>query len=57
MNILKGIAAVLAGVVFVFVTHAGTDLILESLGIFTPPRTCANADPSPTRPGIWTKSI
>jgi hypothetical protein len=37
MNILKGIGAVLAGVVFIVATHSLTDLILESLGIFTPP--------------------
>lgn len=27
----------LAGFVFIFVTHSGTDFLLESLGIFTPP--------------------
>ncbi len=37
MNILKGIGAILAGFIFVGVTHNGTDYILESLGIFTPP--------------------
>jgi hypothetical protein len=37
MNVLKGIGAVLAGMVFIFVFHAGTDLVLEKLGIFTPP--------------------
>lgn len=37
MNILKSIGAVLAGPVFIFITHSGTDFILESLGIFTPP--------------------
>lgn len=37
MNILKGIGAVLAGVVFIVVTHTLTDLVLEKLGIFTPP--------------------
>lgn len=36
MKIILSIAAVLAGLVFIFVTHAGTDFILESLGIFTP---------------------
>jgi len=36
MNILKGIGAILAGIVFIFITHTGTDFILESLGIFTP---------------------
>jgi len=37
MNIVKGVLAVLAGLVFILVTHSGTDLILESLGVFTPP--------------------
>ena len=37
MNILKSIGAVLAGLVFIFVTHSGMDLILEALGVFTPP--------------------
>lgn len=37
MNILKGIGAVLAGIVFIVVTHTVTDLVLEKLGIFTPP--------------------
>jgi hypothetical protein len=37
MNILKGILAILAGFIFIGVTHNGTDFILESLGIFTPP--------------------
>jgi hypothetical protein len=37
MNILKSIGAVIAGLVFIFVTHSGVDFILESLGIFTPP--------------------
>lgn len=37
MNIVKSIGAVLAGLVFIFVTHSVMDLILESLGIFTPP--------------------
>lgn len=37
MNVLKGIGAVLAGMIFIIVTHAGTDFVLESLGIFTPP--------------------
>jgi uncharacterized membrane protein len=36
MNILKGIGAILAGFIFIGVTHNGTDFILESLGIFTP---------------------
>jgi len=37
MNILKSVGAVFAGLLFIFVTHSGVDLILESLGIFTPP--------------------
>jgi hypothetical protein len=37
MNIVKGIGAVLAGLVFIVVTHTGTDFVLEKLGIFTPP--------------------
>lgn len=37
MKILKGIGAVLAGIIFIVVTHSLTDFILESLGIFTPP--------------------
>ena len=37
MNILKGIGAVLAGIVFIVVTHTATDFALEALGIFTPP--------------------
>lgn len=37
MNILKGIGAVLAGIIFIVVTHSVTDLVLEKLGIFTPP--------------------
>jgi hypothetical protein len=37
MNILKGIGAILAGMVFIVVTHTVTDFVLESLGIFTPP--------------------
>src|SRR5215203_1697421 len=36
MDILKSIGAVLAGLIFIFVTHSGVDLILESFGIFTP---------------------
>jgi hypothetical protein len=36
MTILKSIGAVLAGLIFIFATHSGVDLILESLGIFTP---------------------
>lgn len=37
MNILKSIGAVLAGILFIGVTHSVTDLILEKAGIFTPP--------------------
>ena len=37
MNILKGIAAILAGLIFIVVSHSLTDFVLESLGIFTPP--------------------
>jgi len=37
MNVLKGTGAILAGMVFIVATHAGTDFVLESLGIFTQP--------------------
>jgi hypothetical protein len=37
MKILKGIGAVLAGFIFVFITHTGTDFVLEKLGIFPTP--------------------
>jgi hypothetical protein len=37
MNIVKGIGAILAGMIFIVVTHTLTDLVLEKLGIFTPP--------------------
>ena len=37
MNILKGVGAILAGMVFIVATHTGTDFVLESLEIFTPP--------------------
>ena len=37
MNILKGIGAILAGFIFIGITHNGTDFVLEKLGIFTPP--------------------
>lgn len=37
MNILKGIGAILAGLIFIVVSHSVTDFVLESLGIFTPP--------------------
>lgn len=36
MNTLKGIGAILAGMIFIVVTHTVTDFVLESLGIFTP---------------------
>src|SRR5438105_13011438 len=38
MKALKGFGAVLAGIVFIVVTHTVTDLVLESLGIFPPPK-------------------
>jgi hypothetical protein len=37
MNILKAIGAILAGMIFVGISHAGTDFVLEKLGIFTQP--------------------
>ena len=37
MNILKGAGAILAGIIFIVVTHSVTDLVLEKLGIFPPP--------------------
>ena len=37
MNILKGIGAILAGIIFIVISHTGTDFVLEKLGIFTPP--------------------
>ena len=36
MNILKGIGAILAGMIFIVVSHTGTDYVLETLGIFPP---------------------
>lgn len=36
MIILKSIGAVLAGLIFIGVSHSLVDFILESLGIFTP---------------------
>ena len=36
MNVLKGIGAILAGIVFIVVSHSATDFVLEKLGIFTP---------------------
>ena len=37
MKILKSIGAILAGTIFIGVTHSAVDRILEGLGIFTPP--------------------
>jgi hypothetical protein len=37
MKIVWSILAVLAGLVFIFLTHTGTDLILEHYEILTPP--------------------
>lgn len=37
MKIWKGIGAILAGFVFIVVTHTATDFVLEKLGIFPPP--------------------
>ena len=37
MNVLKGIGAVLAGMVFIVISHTLTDFVLERLGIFPPP--------------------
>ncbi len=37
MKLLRGIGAILAGMVFIVVTHTATDFVLEKLGIFTPP--------------------
>jgi hypothetical protein len=34
---LKGIGAILAGIVFIVVTHTATDFVLERLGVFPPP--------------------
>ena len=36
MNILKSIGAVLAGLIFIGLSHNLVDFVLESLGIFTP---------------------
>jgi hypothetical protein len=38
MKALKGIGAILAGIVFIVVTHTATDFVLESLGIFPQPK-------------------
>ncbi len=37
MKIVKSIGAVIAGMIFIGVTHTAVDRILETLGIFTPP--------------------
>ena len=37
MNILKSILAVVVGLFLIFLSHTGTDFVLESLGIFTSP--------------------
>jgi hypothetical protein len=37
VNILKGIGAILAGFIFIVVTHTATDFVLQSLGIFPQP--------------------
>ena len=37
MNLLKGIGAILAGIVFIVVSHTATDFVLERLGVFPPP--------------------
>ena len=37
MNILKSIGAVLAGLVFIVISHTAVDKILEGLGIFPDP--------------------
>jgi hypothetical protein len=36
VNTLKGIGAILAGMVFIVFSHTATDFVLESLGIFSP---------------------
>jgi hypothetical protein len=37
MTILKGIGAVLAGILFIVITHIATDRLMEGLGVFPPP--------------------
>ena len=37
MNILKSIGAILAGLVFIFLTHTAVDKVLDGAGIFPPP--------------------
>ena len=34
---LRSIGAIFAGLLFIFVTHTGTDALLEGMGIFPPP--------------------
>jgi hypothetical protein len=36
MKILKGIGAILAGFIFIVISHTATDFVLEKLGIFPP---------------------
>ena len=38
MNVLKSIGAILAGIIFIVVSHTGTDFVLEKLGVFPPPQ-------------------
>lgn len=44
MTVIRSIIAVLAGLVFIFVTHIGTDQILHAQGVF-PPEGQAMHDP------------
>jgi hypothetical protein len=37
MSILKSIGAIMAGMIFIVVTHTVTDLIMEAAGVFPPP--------------------
>jgi hypothetical protein len=37
LKILKGIGAILAGFIFIVVSHTATDFVLEKIGIFPPP--------------------
>jgi hypothetical protein len=37
VNIVKGIGSILAGFIFIVLSHTGTDFVLEKLGIFPPP--------------------
>ncbi len=36
MNTLKSVGAILAGMIFIVISHSVTDLILESIGVFPP---------------------